>query len=253
MSIDSLRQKKLIWRAESPEIQKIQEQKSYRAGSSIPFACKDIDSFVKLHVGAIHEFCSPSGVPLMLFAVLAGNFLQTPTPHSKALRHIVWIGKESWPSPFLLRKTLPEEYLPKCIFLNPKNHKEYLWSIEHALRSPAVALSIGHLKKLSLSQSRRFALLAKKKKSILFLSKQELLSPSAASTRWSLLPAAFNEPSPSWQLILEKQKGFSTERNTWHIQLQETIKKYSLKSVTPHSFKEDAETISCHIPLQLAS
>jgi len=209
-----------------------------------PFGVPDIDCSLPhggLAFGYTHEWFSspyentlqPSG---SLLTLIAGKALQIADEQS----FIIWIGRNCWPAPYLLKKTLPKNSLQNCIFIDPPDSKLLFWSIETALRSSAVLAVIACCENISFPLSKRFSLAAKKGSSLgLFIRKEkELHVQSASCSKWLLKPALSPSLSPRWDLELVKLKGSRSKQTRW------TIEYY-------HELKD--EQISVHIPSDVVS
>lgn len=210
-----------------------------------------------LACGGVHEFFAPAGTqgpaaslpPLTLPTVIAGQAfsqLQAQMQNNSLPSYIIWIGRRSWPTPFLLKAI--EQQTPKsfsllsfCIFADPPTEKLHLWAIETALRTAGISIIIAACEKLSFSISRRFALAAEKGNSlgILLRAAKNLslyrhtsnaavkqntplnMPPTAALTSWLISPFPALSPFPCWEMRLLRCKGRQPYNNQWVIELQD--------------------------------
>lgn len=210
----------------------------------------------------------PSGplqniAPLSLLAALSGSALAVrgktrgKTTNRKTQGSIIlWIGRESWPTPFALTSAIystviaplsakgflrePKEreawvlnLLEQNIFLDPPDNAARLWAIETALRSESVILVVSTLQQLSLRVGRRLVFAARHGGGIGFLVRppQELRAPSASLSKWLVAPdtashatcvatanTARSALAPCWHLTLLKYKGKHLPVNEWQLQ-----------------------------------
>jgi hypothetical protein len=224
------------------------------------FGVPEIDDILPnqgLRYGAIHEFFSINKIensdlekyPICtLPSLIAGSvfeqssvFKQSQTNQSRAApRYTIWIGRESWPSPFLLKKiaaascaqNLIQDFIEFCIFTDPLDLKTKLWAIEAALKTPGIGTVITSLENLRFTLSRRLALAAEEGNSLgIFLrKKKDLKTPGAALTRWGISVEPSTSGSPRWKLELLKCKGKQPAVTEWLVELR------------------DEKAISLHIP-----
>jgi len=236
----------------------LQKRRVSEAGKLLaPFGIEAIDSSLPsggIPFGFIHEFFltsyssaaySPAG-PLSILSLLTGNALKKAFCFKK---FIVWIGRNCWPTPFLLDKAISLEikndtfekestasfkkkvgFLDNCIFIDPPSKKLTFWCIETTLRSPAAAIVIADASHMTFAMSRKFSLLAKQSGSLgLFMRPPgERLSPSLACTRWGISPEPSTSHNPRWRLTLTKCRGGSTEGKTWIVEQRDENEKISL-------------------------
>ena len=227
----------------------------------IPFGVDEIDRvlpFGGLPQGTIHEFGSTSKgeiqityPPCSILALLAGKALSKNLYEEKALQKyepksfILWIGKSIWPTPYLLQSRISLEHPPSLsilshsIFIDPPDEKLRLWSLEAALRSPAVSAVIVECKNLKPTLSRRFSLAAEKSGALgLFIRPaSSLKNPSSSYSRWSIAPARSPTTHPRFELSLLRCKGGPSETVRWIFELDYGV---------------DHEKISLHIPSDVA-
>ncbi len=113
----------------------------------------------------------------------------------------------------------------RCLFIDPPNEKLLLWSIDTALRSPAVGVVVANLNKLSFPLSQRLTLAARTGNTIgLFyrpLHKGGLPkdTPTAFTTRWLIRPEVSMTAHPRWTIELLKYKGSAPRKTTWSVEL----------------------------------
>lgn len=204
-----------------------------------------------LPIGTVHEwFSNQSTPPCSIFALAAGNLLRQLNSQQQALpKYIAWIGRDIWPTPYLLEQTMPPSMqertnsvsksllpqcllsqclFPQCLFIDPPNEKLKLWAIELALRSPAVAVAVASTKRLRFAISRKLALTARGNDALCFLfcDKKALSSPSAAFARWHIDPIAGSSSAPCFHLQLLKCKGAQPRISSWMVELREGVSTY---------------------------
>jgi hypothetical protein len=158
-------------------------------------------------------------------------------------RYIFWVGKECWPSPYVLYRYFPSSLLLKsCIFIDAEADTEKLSLLDIILRSPATFAVITHLKKLSMAQSKRLSLAINSQSTsygrFAFICRppNEENSLSTAHTRWSVSPLHLTQrgsslrvnlyhelPPLAWKLTLLKQKGPQSRIRKWDLLLRENI------------------------------
>jgi hypothetical protein len=236
-----------VWLAErqaglqtGPQLPITQIQKQVASFAS--FGNFEIDSALPyggLPVGAVHEWflktsshalnnTSTVQVPHSIINTLAANFFKETIardlkehgqkkPGTNKL--ILWIGKNVWPTPFLLEQILGQEFFENCAFIDPPRGKLTLWAIETALRSSATTAVIAACSNLSFATSRRLSIAAQKGGGLGLLVRNiaELSKPTMASSRWMLEPVLSKTEEPSWQLSLLKYKGGLLKQNQWLI------------------------------------
>jgi protein ImuA len=234
--------------------------------SSAQFGLDAIDNELPLGglaSGALHEWASSRDIlPCSILALLASNMLKKAMqalPHSpeqqEAKKFAVWIGRDIWPTPYLLEQTMQyyassqdihenshgaaKTLLPHCLFIDPPNEKLKLWAIELALRSPAVAAVVADCKRMRFSTSRKFALAARKSGALglLIRDKKALSAPSAAFSRWHIEPLPSASSSPCFKLQLLKCKGAQPRIASWNIELREGVCAY----------EPNQQTLSLHL------
>jgi len=200
--------------------------------------------------GAIHEFCCAEPaetklqgnenifkVPLGIFAALAVRSAFTDRTSAAAQKYTLWIGKSCWPNPAFIRNFLPaskaKAFLSHSLFIDPPDEKKFLWSIEAALRSPAVATVaaslVAEFKNIPFPLSRRLSLSAKSAGTIgiIAVSTPVLRAPSAAATRWRIRPVVSPSEHPRFELSLLKQKGGPVPADPWVCELVDDGEKIS--------------------------
>lgn len=252
-----------------------------------PFGEPQIDSELPdggLSSGALHEWFGISNAepspasyktyfqealpPLTLISVLTGNALENSFKQVGSLkrassskeqilkswnRYILWIGKECWPSPYLLQKTLPfPELLAACLFIDVASEEDRLWAIDTALRSEASFATIAYLPKLTISQSKRFSIALEKSNRFAFLLRppEARSKPTTSATRWEArpykAPTASPEapPLPAWHLSLTKQKGKQSLKRNWVVQLDEEFFSHEQYRITTRQEGIQQEDIS---------
>ncbi len=152
--------------------------------------------------------------------------------------YITWIGKDCWPTPFLLQQLkalypqIETDFSSCCLFTDPPDKNLKLWAIETALKSQGVCAVIASCETLRFSLSRRMALAAEDGGSVgLFIRPlKDKNTPSAALSRWQIKSVPSPTEHPRWEIELLKCKGKQPITNHWIVEL------------------EDEATISLHIP-----
>lgn len=173
--------------------------------------------------GAIHEFFYSANKflspPITIPSILA----------TQSCKEIFWIGKQAWPTPFLLERLYPPTshaekvtYKESCFFIDAPDRKIALWSIETILRGSAACCVIADCSNISFTLSRRLALAAEDSRSLLILLRDNKYarSPSSAVTRWQLSQALSLNEHPSWELKLLQCRGKEPARKTWILEEQ---------------------------------
>lgn len=236
-SLQSLLAEGVVWRGVQPSDTPLWEQRSSTAREAIPFGAPEIDGCLPhggLACGAVHELSmhDPLGAvthPHALPALLARSAIASHSTSSAdgwgcAGREsfpffVVWVGRRSWPTPF----SLAPEHLSSCLFLDPPTEKLALWTIETALRSPAVKLVIADTPRVSLATTRRLSLSARAHgtTAVLLRRHSEQPAPSAAMTSWSLASVPSASEAPTWELSLKRFKGGSAAGTTWTITVED--------------------------------
>ncbi len=194
--------------------------------------------------------------PLMLFSYLAGRALRQKVvldQSSKAVKHahyIIWLGKECWPTPYILHKTVHD--LSRCVFIDPPDKKLALWALEKIAASPATAVLITSALitdycNSSTALSRRFALLAERSGALILLIRdpQDFKQSSSAKSRWLVTFAQSNSMNPCFQLDLVTWKGAQPRRRSWNLECRGSIECSGIEC-------GGSEEISLHIPSELS-
>lgn len=219
----------------------------------VPFGLDAIDTQFPLSglpTGTIHEWFSAQHTPpCSIFALLAGNALRQS--HADLSKFVVWIGRDIWPTPYLLEQTMyitvqegarsvSKSLISNCLFIDPPNEKLKLWALELALRSPAVSVAIASCKKLSFATTRKLSLLARKSQALalLFCDAKSLRAPSSAFSRWHIETVSSASTTPCFRIQLLKCKGAQPRISSWVVELQEGV----------CSYEHRQQTLSLHIP-----
>lgn len=206
----------------------------------IQFGIPEIDSALPsngLQRGAIHEIfyhdpLLPKSVAKTIPAILAYN-AQRSALQSLGPSRVVWIGRDCWLNPVALaalsakseecrstqQSDLANSLFKNSLFIDPPNEVTTLWAIDTALRSAGIDLVIAAIPKVSRVTTQRLSLSARRYSTtaLLLRSYQELLSPSAAASRWVLSPTQSNKGSICWNLSLAKLKGGLSIKGNWII------------------------------------
>ncbi len=220
-----------------------------KAEEVISFGVKEIDQELfkgpngdGLISGALHEWFYDPGKgypPHTILTYLAAQSLKdsflklSPADQSlaqsgkfKRFRFALWVGKESWPSAYVLREAtlVPGireiSLLSHCLFTNPPDQKLKLWSVISALRSKCVSCVVVELNNLKLADTKRLSLAAEKSKATVFLIRniKERTSISSAATRWFVSASRNSDQNPKFELTLLSSKGRRSLENSWNVE-----------------------------------
>jgi protein ImuA len=220
--------------------------------SSVPFGIQAIDRCLPLgglQLNAVHEWIATGSEglqypPSTILSILAANTVQNALQGSeqspvKFEKFLLWIGEKCWPAPFLLENLFSQipskkSVLTKCLFLNPPDQKTFLQAIDQSLRSEAVAVVIADVPNISFALSRRFALAARHSGVLgLFIRKQQAIRySSAAESRWSIEHTRSHSSLPTWELLLQKQKGQQPTQIRWRVELDDSSEHWRLQETT---------------------
>ena len=214
-----------------------------------PFGITEIDTLLPeggLLPGSAHELFvesdlknAPSAIVSTIGAIVHRTRLRGKTAPPK---FALWIGKSTWPTPHFLEQIFhtplyppspqstsfggtSQRALSNCLFLDPPSEKAAFWSIDSALRSPAVGVVIASLPKISFALSRRFLLAARTGKTIgifyrpISVGKLPKDTPTAFTTRWLIRPEVSMTAYPRWNIELLKYKGSPPRQTTWSVEL----------------------------------
>lgn len=226
----------LVWCPEGSSHDKIVlASKEHRHTHSITAARFGIDGidnalpYGGLSTGNIHEFFVGSlepvhylpTPPLGILSQITANAISTDSPLA------LWIGKNCWPSPFVLQACAASQHtmlqscvLQHCVFIDPPNHRLSLWATEAALRHGGIRIVISALRAPSFTTTRRLSLAAARGNSvgILIRSIKEQDCASTAHTRWIIRPVRSASAAPCWQVQLIQSKGPRPQKNEWVIE-----------------------------------
>ncbi len=200
------------------------------SGPSHAWSSEDVFLPNGLPRAAVHEvFLSESEtIPYLPSAfIIAGIYKAINSPANSATRRkiTIWIGRDSWPTPY----ALPEELRADAYFLDPNavdpsTGKKLLWTLDAALRCPAVGAVVTHCARLPFTLSQRFALAARSSGVIGIITRpyQALQIPSASPFRWEIAPyAAALREHPSWLVTLHKAKHSLPQNNKWIVDYED--------------------------------
>ncbi|MGA1191477.1 MAG: hypothetical protein ACO3XO_04270, partial [Bdellovibrionota bacterium] len=174
-------------------------------------------------------------------AQMESEGVQQSNPVPQWNRYIFWIGKECWPSPYVLYRYFPSPLLLKsCIFIDAEADSEKLSLLDIILRSPATFAVTTYLKKLSIAQSKRLSLAINSQSTshgrFAFICRPPNAEKalSTAYTRWRISPLSLTQkdtslrtnlyhelPPLAWKLTLLKQKGPQSRIREWNLLLRE--------------------------------
>lgn len=181
-----------------------------------------------LPFSTIHEWVS-TGLetrPITIVSLLVRNAFREVWKQEKSWnRFFLWIGKECWPTPFLLAQLFPPEthslVLQNSLFLHPQNQQDRLWTVDCALRSAASFSVAAFMPELTLAQSKRFTLALQKhpERPRLALFFRPEARYTAAHSKWQATPIASPTNSPRWRIELSHQKGKQARVRCWEVEL----------------------------------
>ena len=142
---------------------------------------------------------------LTLMAWMAGRILRR-SEH----KYLFWIGGAQFlPTIQLLAAILPgHRLIERCIFIDPPNQSDRIWTIDQALRSGAAAAVIANGAGADMAASRRWQLAATAGGVCGLLARPpwEIHAPCLAVTRWQVQPAPTNTGNPHWYVRLLRCK-----------------------------------------------
>ena len=142
--------------------------------------------------------------PMTVLAHLAGQAAATAAAAGTG-GVIAWVGHRVWPSPGF---AAAREQLDQSIYLDPPDEASRAWTLEVLLRSPAITAVIADGSGLSMAVTRRLQLAARAGRALVLLARpeHELLSLSAAATRWTVEPVPTTRDQPEWRVSLRRWK-----------------------------------------------
>jgi hypothetical protein len=142
--------------------------------------------------------------PMTVLAHLAGQAVATAAAAGTG-GVIAWVGHRVWPSPGF---AAARERLDQSIYLDPPDEASRAWTLEVLLRSPAITAVIADGSGLSMAVTRRLQLAARAGRALVLLARpeHELLSLSAAATRWTVEPVPTTRDQPEWRVSLRRCK-----------------------------------------------
>lgn len=222
-----------VWVPDAPSLP-ISQQKS------VPFGIQEIDEALPhrgLTLGAVHEWIAAEGLPFPAtpLVTLAANALKATQqnypaggsadggrenyPAGGSRKCLVWIGKNIWPSPFVLARAFAEN-ITRCFLIDLPQNRARAWAIDLILRSPAVAAAIIECRDLSFNEARRFMLSAKQSGvlAILVRSSKALTAPFLVASRWQLTPAPSTTAYPCFEFSLVRQRGALLQKSKWLVE-----------------------------------
>ena len=219
-------EKGLIWAAETTAADKgaavPASTTSSQALKSVPFGVDEIDSLLPhcgLARGGIHEF-----FPISEKAAAGSSLYTIPAivaAHAhRPLSHCAWIGKECWPTPFLLEQ-IKKGLSDAALFADDESLNKKLLATESALRAPGMAAVVAGCKQLRFATTRRLALAAEEGQTIgiIVRAKTGLATPSCALSRWLIAPEKSPTEFPRWKLSLISCKGQQPPISEWVVEL----------------------------------
>lgn len=198
----------------------------------------------KLPSSAIHEWIVPQLLDnakhkknifllpsfIILAHLLRNAFLLYSGEKSFSNKHIFWIGRSVWPSPYTLLELSNQpshgerkvDLLSRSLLIDPRNEKDLFWCLDTVIRSDSAPIVIAATEGLSFANTRRLLLAAKKSNSlgILIRSQKDIPLPSAAITRWKSVQIPSQAGQPTWKLELLSSKGGRPSCSSWFITQQ---------------------------------
>ena len=155
--------------------------------------------------GVVHEWFTASNPPLAFFIHLAAQAIK----NGNASGPVLWIGRNCWPYPHALVAAGHPLLLQRSIFIDPPDNASRLWSIDQALRSREVAITIADARGMTMAHSRRLQLAAESGRALALLARpsSELDCLSASATRWLVQPMPSPLFKPRWTVELLRCRG----------------------------------------------
>jgi hypothetical protein len=213
------------------------QQSSPLTEQVVPFGVQAIDgAFAEggLACGSLHEWFSAIQTPYHQKSskntlvthppfTLLSHFARQALKHLGEDRFIVWVGKDCWPTAFILQMCSHEEsslLLKQSLFFRTKSNLEKIWAVELALRSRASAAVICQTYDIPFVLTKKLAMAAKQGGGLgLFVRSASELQQgntpaSAASTKWLITPQ-LSQNAPAWSLKLLKKKGVQAGTQRW--------------------------------------
>jgi protein ImuA len=136
-------------------------------------------------LGAIHEFLSEN---LEGAAATCGFVAGLLSPLMIRGGVVFWIGQRRIVFPPALKSFgIPPE---KIVFIDVPREKHILWSVEEALKCPALAAVVADIDGISFTASRRLQLAVEKSQVTGFIlcNKPRMLKTTASNSRWKISP-----------------------------------------------------------------
>ncbi len=142
---------------------------------------------------------------LTLMAWMAGRIMRQ-SEH----KYLFWIGGAQFlPTIQLLAAILPgHRLIERCIFIDPPNQSDRIWTIDQTLRSGAAAAVIANGAGADMAASRRWQLAATAGGVCGLLARPpwEMHAPCLSVTRWHVQPAPTHTSNPHWHVRLLRCK-----------------------------------------------
>jgi hypothetical protein len=214
-----------VWFAESGP------RRTTTPSTGITFGVADIDTNLPhggLPFSQIHEWFYNDGddsalAPLSIITFMTQQALCLPTQKNK---HILWIGKKIWPTPYILYQVGGAPLLARSLFINPPNDESAFWSTVQALGASSIAVVVTTLRNAKLPATKKLTAAAAHGGSlgIVIRSPEEITTPSAAHSRWLIKPRTPSDTEPlteasHFTLSLIGCKGSHPKQSTWNIEL----------------------------------
>lgn len=145
--------------------------------------------------------------PLSLLTGLAARAIE----EASAGGWMVWIGQRCWPYPGALADLRGGgALLHRSLFVEAPDAQARQWALEVSLRSRGIAAVVADGSGLSMAATRRAQLAAREGGGLALLARpmRDLVSISAAATRWRVAPSPSPRPEPRWIVELLRCKGW---------------------------------------------
>lgn len=169
---------------------------------------------------------------------------------SEQTSYVVFLGKEVWPTPFILRDVFSSELpLTNFLFINPFSDKNRQKALEILAHSSNVLTVVTSLNKVSFAFTQKIHLFSKQSHAYTFIfrDKRELSQKSAAHSRWLVNPTISKTDFPSWNISLQHSKGTCIQDKEWRMEglNEEEVSVYLLPELVDRHSTTEATTTRC--------
>lgn len=180
-------------------LSKLTRQETSHKWPSVQFDVPEIDRALPwygLARGALHEVVGDEAASIGLVTVLLGRDARS--------KQILWIS----PYARLYAHGLAQLGLNdhRLTHVSTQRAENRLWVSEEGLRALGHGAVVLEIPSADLTETRRLQLVAEKSGSIGFLLRRDR-QPSAASTRWHVMPVRSDGYRPRWRITLERCRG----------------------------------------------